>query len=64
LHSKITILKSRDYVDEILDVPFKKYKFELQYGILGKLFEGYACGQLQKTFGYRRIATTKALENN
>lgn len=38
-------------------------EFELPYRILRKLFEGYAYKQLQKTFGYRKVATIKALEN-
>lgn len=36
--------------------------FELPYGILGKLFEGYAYNQLRKIFDYRKIATIKNLE--
>jgi hypothetical protein len=37
-------------------------EFELPYGVLGKLFEGYAYKQLQNIFEYRKIATVKALE--
>jgi hypothetical protein len=33
----------------------------LPYGILGKLFEGYAYKQLQNIFEHRKIATVKAL---
>jgi ligand-binding SRPBCC domain-containing protein len=36
--------------------------FELPYGILGKLFEGYAYNQLRKIFDYRKKATIKNLE--
>jgi ligand-binding SRPBCC domain-containing protein len=36
--------------------------FELPYGIVGKLFEGYAYNQLRKIFDYRKIATIKNLE--
>lgn len=36
--------------------------FELPYGILGKLFEGYAYNQLRKIFDHRKIATIKNLE--
>jgi ligand-binding SRPBCC domain-containing protein len=36
--------------------------FELPYGIVGKLFEGYAYGQLRKIFDHRKIATIKNLE--
>jgi ligand-binding SRPBCC domain-containing protein len=82
-HSKITFLKKYEYIDEMLEGPFKKWRhlhefhniiggkqteiideieFELPYGILGKLFEGYAYKQLQNTFEYRKIATVKALE--
>ncbi|HJT49209.1 MAG TPA: SRPBCC family protein [Nitrososphaeraceae archaeon] len=82
-HSKIAFLKKYEYIDEMLEGPFKKWRhlhefhdiidgkqteiiddveFELPYGILGKLFEGYAYKQLQNTFEYRKIATVKALE--
>ena len=82
-HSKITFLKEYEYMDEMLEGPFKKWRhmhkfhniidgkqteiideieFELPYGILGKLFEGYAYKQLQNVFEYRKIATVKALE--
>ena len=43
---------------EVID----EVEFELPFGILGKLFEGYAYKQLQNTFEYRKIATVKALE--
>jgi ligand-binding SRPBCC domain-containing protein len=81
-HSKITFLKSHEYIDEMLSGPFKKWRhlhrfhniegkqteiideveFELPYGILGKLIEGYAYKQLQNIFEYRKITTIKALE--
>jgi ligand-binding SRPBCC domain-containing protein len=82
-HSKITFLKQYQYIDEMLEGPFKKWRhlhefhniidgkqtkitdeieFELPYGILGKLFEGYAYKQLQNIFECRKIATVKALE--
>ena len=81
-HSKITFLKQYEYIDEMLEGQFKKWRhkhkfhfmdgkqtevideivFELPYGMLGKLFEGYAHKQLQNTFEYRKIATVKALE--
>jgi ligand-binding SRPBCC domain-containing protein len=80
-HSKITYLILHQYVDEMLEGRFKKWRhlhkfynidgkqteiideieFELPYGILGKLIEGYAHRQLQKIFEYRKIATIKAL---
>jgi ligand-binding SRPBCC domain-containing protein len=46
--------KQIDIIDEI--------EFELPYGILGKLFEGYAYKQLQNIFEHRKIATAKGLE--
>lgn len=46
--------KQTEVIDEV--------EFELPFGILGKLFEGYAYKQLQNTFEYRKIATVKALE--
>ena len=48
--------KQTEVIDEI--------EFELPYGKLGKLFEGYAYKQLQKTFQHRKISTTKALNDN
>lgn len=48
--------KQTEIIDEI--------EFELPYGILGKLFEGYAYKQLQNIFEYRKTATVKELENN
>ena len=46
--------KQTEIIDEV--------EFELPYGILGKLFEGYAYKQLQNIFEHRKIATVKALE--
>jgi ligand-binding SRPBCC domain-containing protein len=46
--------KQTEIIDEV--------EFELPYGMLGKLFEGYAYKQLQNTFEYRKIAIAKALE--
>ena len=37
-------------------------EFELPYGMLGKLFDGYAYKQLQNIFEYRKIATIRALK--
>lgn len=36
-------------------------EFELRYGLLGKIFEGYAYGQLEKIFAHRKEATIEAL---
>ena len=38
--------------------------FELPYGRLGKLFDGYAYRTLEKLFYHRKLATIRALENN
>jgi ligand-binding SRPBCC domain-containing protein len=46
--------KQTEIIDEV--------DFELPYGILGKVFEGYAYKQLQNIFEYRKKATVKALE--
>ena len=48
--------KQTEVVDEI--------EFEIPYGKLGMLFEGYAYKQLQKIFEHRKISTTKALNEN
>lgn len=37
--------------------------FELHYGLLGRMFEGYIYSQLEKIFAHRKQATIKALEN-
>jgi len=38
--------------------------FELPYGIIGKLFEGYAAGQLKRIFDHRQEATKADLEKS
>lgn len=38
--------------------------FELPYGIIGKLFDGYAYRRLEKLFCDRKLATIRALETN
>jgi ligand-binding SRPBCC domain-containing protein len=83
-HSKITLVRPHEYIDEMLTGPFRKWKhshkfynrdgkqteiidtveFELPYGVLGKLFEGYAYKQIQNIFEHRKLATLNALENN
>ena len=45
--------KQTEIIDEV--------EFELPYGILGKLIEGYAYKQLQNIFEYRKITTIKCL---
>lgn len=37
--------------------------YELHYGWLGRLFEGYVYSQLEKIFAHRKQATIKALES-
>ena len=37
--------------------------FVLPYGMIGKLFEGYAYDRLEKIFAHRKITTIKVLEN-
>ena len=39
-------------------------EFELPYGIIGRLLEGYAYKQIQNIFEHRKISTTKALNDN
>ena len=36
--------------------------FELPYGAVGKLFEGYVCKRLEEFFDYRKAATIESLE--
>ena len=48
--------KQTQVIDEI--------DFELPYGELGKLFDGYAYRTLEKLFYHRKLATIRALENN
>ena len=44
---------------EVID----EIEFELHYGWLGRLFEGYVYSQLEKIFAHRKQATMKALED-
>ncbi|HKU50454.1 MAG TPA: SRPBCC family protein [Nitrososphaera sp.] len=44
-----------EVIDEIV--------FELPYGPVGKLFEGYVARQLEKTFEFRKKATISVFEN-
>ena len=48
--------KQTQVIDEI--------HFELPYGIIGKLFDGYVNKRLEKLFYNRKLATIRALENN
>jgi ligand-binding SRPBCC domain-containing protein len=45
--------KTTEVIDEI--------DFELPYGFLGRMFEGYAYRQLEQIFEHRKQATIKAL---
>ena len=38
-------------------------EFELQYGVIGKMFERYALDKLKKIFAHRQQATINALSN-
>ena len=38
--------------------------FEIPYGRVGKLFEGYVYTQLQKLFEHRKAATIRTLQGN
>jgi len=49
-------------IDEKLTEVIDEIEFELPYGMLGKLFDGYAYKQLQNIFEYRKIATIRALK--
>jgi len=48
-----------DNTTEVID----EIEFELHYGLLGRMFEGYVYSQLEKIFAYRKQTTIKALEN-
>ena len=52
-------LKIEDNVTEVID----EIDYELHYGLIGRIFEGYVYSQLEKIFEYRKRATVKALEN-
>jgi ligand-binding SRPBCC domain-containing protein len=55
MHGFRKIDNTAEVIDEI--------DFELHYGLLGRMFEGYVYSQLEKIFAYRKQATIKALEN-
>jgi ligand-binding SRPBCC domain-containing protein len=48
--------KQTEVIDEV--------DFELPYNPVGKLFEGYVSGRLEKFFDYRKAATIKSLEDD
>jgi len=51
-----SLIKQTEVIDEI--------NFEIPYGRVGKLFEGYAYAQLQKLFDHRKTATIRTLQDN
>lgn len=76
-HSKITVLKPYEYIDEMISGRFRVWKhthkfqevaggrtevideidFELHYGPIGRLFEGYVRIHLGEIFAHRKEAT-------
>ena len=56
LHRFHPINQKQTQVIDIVD-------FELPYGMIGKLFEGYAYDRLEKIFAHRKITTIKVLES-
>ena len=50
-------------IDENQTEVIDEIDFELPYGFLGTMFEGYVHKQLQQIFLHRKAATIKALEN-
>jgi ligand-binding SRPBCC domain-containing protein len=51
--------KIDDNTTEVID----EIKFQLHYGLLGRMFEGYVYSKLEKIFAHRKQATIGALEN-
>lgn len=51
--------KIDDNTTEVID----EIKFQLHYGLLGRMFEGYVYSKLEKIFAHRKQATIEALEN-
>jgi ligand-binding SRPBCC domain-containing protein len=51
--------KVDDSTTEVID----EIDFQLHYGWLGRMFEGYVYSQLEKIFEHRKHATIKALES-
>ncbi len=54
LHGFRKIGNKTEVIDEV--------DFELHYGMLGRIFEGYVHSKLEKIFAHRKQATIKALE--
>jgi ligand-binding SRPBCC domain-containing protein len=51
--------KIDDNTTEVID----EIDFQLHYGLIGRMFEGYVYSKLEKIFAHRKQATIKALEN-
>jgi ligand-binding SRPBCC domain-containing protein len=51
--------KIDDNTTEVID----EIDFQLHYGLLGRMFEGYVYSKLEKIFAHRKQATIKALES-
>ena len=51
--------KINENTTEVID----EIEFELHYGLLGRMFEGYVYSRLEKIFAFRKQAAIKALEN-
>jgi ligand-binding SRPBCC domain-containing protein len=60
LHTFYSINDNDEKQTEVID----EINFEIPYNRIGKLFEGYACTQLQKLFDHRKSATIRAPESN
>jgi ligand-binding SRPBCC domain-containing protein len=56
-------LHSFSKIDENTSKVTDEINFELHYGLLGRMFEGYVYSQLEKIFAHRKQATIKALVN-
>lgn len=50
-------------IDENATEVIDEIDFQLHYGLLDRMFEGYVYSQLEKIFAHRKHATIKALEN-
>lgn len=55
----VHIFEKADAGTKVID----EIDFELPYGLLGRMFEGYTSRQLEKIFAHRKQATILALEN-
>lgn len=51
-------------IDENLTEVIDEIDFELPFGFLGRIFEGYAYNRMRQIFAYRQTATVNALESS